>query len=163
MRLDKKTRFAVACGCAMFAMALFAGCSKQGSSAGMDTGGSAAVNAALIGQGGMPESGLIISPDGYILTNNHVVTGAQQVIVVISGKGCDARVVGTDALTDIAVVKVTPPAGTSLPVAQFGNSDVVQVGDWAIAVGDPLDIGTTVTLGIISATRVGRWSTTQAR
>ena len=145
----------------------------------MDTGGSAAVNAALIGQGDMsgdggnfaravaakvePDvvtvhtlaairqtmtledqmfgrgsatairrdagSGLIISPDGYILTNNHVVAGAQQVIVVISGKGCDARVVGTDALTDIAVVKVTPPAGTTLPVAQFGNSDAAQVGD----------------------------------
>lgn len=99
-------------------------------------------------------SGVIISPDGYILTNNHVVAGAQRVTVEVGGTGYDARVVGTDALSDIAVVKITPPAGTSLPVAQLGDSDAVQVGDWAIAIGDPLDIGTTVTLGIVSA--IGR-------
>ncbi len=96
-------------------------------------------------------SGVIISPDGYILTNNHVVAGADQMTVQIGDKGYDARVIGADPLTDIAVVKATVPAGTTLPVAQLGDSDTVQVGDWAIAVGDPLDIGTTVTLGIISA------------
>ena len=96
-------------------------------------------------------SGVIISPDGYILTNNHVVAGAQRVNVQVGDTGYDARVVGTDALTDIAVVKVTLPVGTTLPVADLGDSDTVQVGDWAIAVGDPLDIGATVTFGIISA------------
>lgn len=96
-------------------------------------------------------SGVVISPDGYILTNNHVVTGAQRVTVLVGDTGYEAHVVGADALTDIAVVKVTPPAGTSLPVANLGDSDTVHVGDWAVAVGDPLDIGTTVTFGIISA------------
>ncbi len=96
-------------------------------------------------------SGVLISQDGYILTNNHVVAGAQQVTVMVGGTGYQARVVGADALTDIAVVKITPPTGTTLPVAQLGDSDTVQVGDWAVAVGDPLDIGSTVTFGIISA------------
>ncbi|MDQ2687377.1 MAG: trypsin-like peptidase domain-containing protein [Armatimonadota bacterium] len=111
----------------------------------------------MMGRGGMTGvrkgagSGVIISPDGYILTNNHVVTGAQRVTVEVGGTGYDARVVGTDLLSDIAVVKISPPGGASLPVAQLGDSDAVQVGDWAVAIGDPLDIGTTVTLGIISA------------
>ncbi len=96
-------------------------------------------------------SGVLISPDGYLITNNHVVAGAQQVTVMVGDTGYQARVVGTDALTDIAVVKITPPAGKTFPVAQLGDSDAVQVGDWAVAVGDPLDIGSTVTLGIISA------------
>ena len=96
-------------------------------------------------------SGVIISPDGYILTNNHVIAGAQRVTVLVGSTGYEARVIGADTLTDIAVVKVTPPSGTTLPVAQLGDSDRVQVGDWAIAVGDPLDIGATVTFGIISA------------
>ena len=96
-------------------------------------------------------SGVIISADGYILTNNHVVAGAQQVTVEVNGTGYDARVVGADALSDIAVVKVTVPAGMTLSVAEIGDSDAVRVGDWAIAVGNPLDIGATVTLGIVSA------------
>lgn len=96
-------------------------------------------------------SGVLISPDGYIITNNHVVAGAQQVTVMVGDTGYQARVVGADMLTDIAVVKITPPAGKTFPVAQLGDSDTVQVGDWAVAVGDPLDIGSTVTLGIISA------------
>ena len=96
-------------------------------------------------------SGVLISPDGYIITNNHVVAGAQQVTVLVGDTGYQARVVGADALTDIAVVKITPPSGTTFPVAQLGDSDSVQVGDWAVAVGDPLDIGATVTFGIISA------------
>lgn len=96
-------------------------------------------------------SGIIISPDGYIITNNHVVAGAERVTIEVQGTGYDARVIGTDALSDIAVVKISPPEGTSLPVAELGNSDEVQVGDWAIAVGNPLDIGATVTLGIVSA------------
>jgi S1-C subfamily serine protease len=96
-------------------------------------------------------SGVIISADGYVLTNNHVVEGAQSVTVEVGGTGYDARVVGTDPLSDIAVVKITPPAGITLPVAELGDSDAVHVGDWAIAIGNPLDIGATVTLGIVSA------------
>lgn len=96
-------------------------------------------------------SGIIISPDGYIITNNHVIAGAQRVTIEVQGTGYDARVIGADALSDIAVVKISPPKGTSLPVAELGDSDEVQVGDWAIAIGNPLDIGATVTLGIVSA------------
>jgi len=98
-------------------------------------------------------SGVIISPDGYILTNNHVVVNTQKLTVKVGGdkgKSYDAHLVGTDPITDIAVVKIDT-AGVKLPVAQLGNSDDVRIGDWAIAVGNPLDVGTTVTLGIISA------------
>jgi S1-C subfamily serine protease len=95
-------------------------------------------------------SGVIISHDGYILTNNHVVANTDQVTVKVSGKGYTAKVIGADPVSDIAVVKIDPK-GVSLPVAQLGNSDDVRIGDWAIAVGNPLDIGTTVTLGIVSA------------
>jgi len=95
-------------------------------------------------------SGVIISPDGYILTNNHVVENTQTVTVNVGDKGYDAKVIGADPVTDIAVVKINTK-GVKLPVAQLGNSDDLRIGDWAIAVGNPLDIGTTVTLGIISA------------
>ncbi len=97
-------------------------------------------------------SGIIISPDGYILTNNHVVADTSKLTVNVGdkGKAYDAHVVGTDPITDIAVVKIDT-AGVKLPVAQLGNSDNIRIGDWAIAVGNPLDVGTTVTLGIISA------------
>jgi serine protease Do len=101
-------------------------------------------------------SGIIISPDGYILTNNHVVADTSKLTVNVGdskggvGKAYTARVVGADPVTDIAVVKIDT-GGVKLPVAQLGNSDDVRIGDWAIAVGNPLDVGTTVTLGIISA------------
>ncbi len=101
-------------------------------------------------------SGIIISPDGYILTNNHVVADTSKLTVNVGdskggvGKAYSAHVVGTDPVTDIAVVKIDTD-GVKLPVAQLGNSDDVRIGDWAIAVGNPLDVGTTVTLGIISA------------
>lgn len=101
-------------------------------------------------------SGIIISADGYILTNNHVVDNTSKLTVNIGdksggqGKAYSAHVVGTDPVTDIAVVKIDTN-GVKLPVAQLGNSDDVRIGDWAIAVGNPLDVGTTVTLGIISA------------
>ena len=98
-------------------------------------------------------SGVIISPDGYILTNNHVVVNTQKLTVKVGGdkgKSYDATLVGADPVTDIAVVKIDT-AGVKLPVAQLGNSDDLRIGDWAIAVGNPLDVGTTVTLGIISA------------
>ena len=101
-------------------------------------------------------SGIIISADGYILTNNHVVADTSKLTVNVGdksggmGKAYDAHVVGADPVTDIAVVKIDT-AGVKLPVAQLGNSDDVRIGDWAIAVGNPLNVGTTVTLGIISA------------
>jgi len=98
-------------------------------------------------------SGVIISADGYILTNNHVVVNTQKLTVKVGGdkgKSYDARLIGTDPITDIAVVKIDTN-GVRLPVAQLGNSDDIRIGDWAIAVGNPLDVGTTVTLGIISA------------
>ena len=124
--------------------------------------------------GGQPQtpqgagSGIIISADGYILTNNHVVANTSKLTVNVSdktsstGKAYDAHVVGADPITDIAVVKIDT-AGVRLPVAQLGNSDDVRIGDWAIAVGNPLDVGTTVTLGIISAlNRTGQSAEGQA-
>ena len=96
-------------------------------------------------------SGVIISPDGYVLTNNHVVADTSKVTVNVGDKGYDARVIGTDPMTDIAVVKINT-GGAKLTPASLGNSDDLRVGDWAIAVGNPLDVGTTVTLGIVSAT-----------
>ena len=97
-------------------------------------------------------SGVIISSDGYIITNDHVVKDTAKLTINVgnNGKAYTAHVVGTDPITDIAVVKIDT-AGVKLPVAQLGNSDDVRIGDWAIAVGNPLDVGTTVTLGIISA------------
>jgi serine protease Do len=95
-------------------------------------------------------SGVIISPDGYVITNNHVVAHTTKITVTVNGKGYDAHLVGTDPVTDIAVVKINT-GGVRLTPATLGNSNNVQVGDWAVAVGNPLDIGTTVTLGIISA------------
>lgn len=95
-------------------------------------------------------SGIIISKDGYILTNNHVVADTEQVTVNVKGKGYSAKVIGTDPMTDIAVCKIDTK-GADLPVAELGDSDALRIGDWAIAVGNPLNVGTTVTLGIISA------------
>ncbi len=97
-------------------------------------------------------SGVIISPDGYIMTNDHVVADAATVKVSIGddqSREYTARVVGTDPISDIAVIKINP--GTPLTPASLGDSDDVRVGDWALAVGNPLDVGETVTLGIISA------------
>lgn len=102
-----------------------------------------------IGQG----SGFIIDTTGVILTNAHVVKGADKVTVTLNdGRKYDGEVKGTDELTDLAVVKINS-RGAQLPVAPLGNSDQVQVGDWAIAVGNPLGFDNTVTLGIISTLR----------
>ncbi len=95
-------------------------------------------------------SGVIVSPNGYILTNNHVVDHATTVTVIMNDKReYKARVVGTDPKTDIAVLKVD--AGSLEPVT-IGDSDKVQVGDYALAVGNPFGVGKTVTMGIVSAT-----------
>jgi Do/DeqQ family serine protease len=98
-------------------------------------------------------SGVIISPDGYIVTNNHVVDGATEVTVSMSDKReMKARVIGTDAKTDVALIKVD---GANLPYAHLGNSSSVEVGDIALAMGNPFGLGQTVTMGIISATGRG--------
>src|SRR5271157_213831 len=95
-------------------------------------------------------SGVIVSPDGYIVTNNHVVDGAKQVTVTLpDGRELQARVVGRDPQTDIAVVKVS--AG-DLPAITFTASRKVEVGDRVLAIGNPFGIGETVTTGIVSAT-----------
>jgi S1-C subfamily serine protease len=95
-------------------------------------------------------SGFITQKDGIILTNAHVVSGADRVTVTLKdGREFVAVVKGTDEVTDLAVVKIENPAG-DLPIAPLGNSAQVQVGDWAIAVGNPIGLNNTVTLGIIS-------------
>jgi len=94
-------------------------------------------------------SGVIVSPEGYILTNNHVVEGATEVKVTLGDKReFKARTIGTDAKTDIAVLKIE---ATGLPVITIGDSAKVQVGDSALAMGNPFGVGQTVTQGIISA------------
>ncbi|HWQ91473.1 MAG TPA: DegQ family serine endoprotease, partial [Clostridia bacterium] len=98
-------------------------------------------------------SGVIVTKDGYILTNNHVVDGADEVRVGLQdGRELTARVVGRDPKTDIAVIKVE---GESLPTVPMADSDQVEVGDVVLAVGNPFGIGQTVTTGIVSATRRG--------
>jgi serine protease Do len=94
-------------------------------------------------------SGVIVSPEGYILTNNHVVDGATDVRVTLSDKReFEARIVGTDPKTDIAVLKIE---GSNLKPITLGDSSKVEVGDTALAIGDPFGVGQTVTRGIISA------------
>lgn len=100
----------------------------------------------VTGQG----SGFIIDNQGIVLTNAHVVSGADKVTVRLKdGRNFEGTVRGTDSITDLAVVKINPQ-GQSLPVASLGDSDSVKVGDWAIAVGNPVGLDNTVTLGIIS-------------
>ncbi|MDM7460684.1 MAG: trypsin-like peptidase domain-containing protein [bacterium] len=98
-------------------------------------------------------SGVIISADGYVVTNNHVVRIQRQVardifVTLQDGRRFRATVLGTDAQNDIALLKIN---GKNLPVAQLGDSDKLQVGDWVVAVGNPFGLGTTVTAGIVSA------------
>jgi serine protease Do len=96
-------------------------------------------------------SGFIIDQRGTILTNNHVVAGADEVQVVTSdGRVMPAKVVGSDPGTDVAVVRLTRPPG-GLKVARLGDSDKLRVGDYVLAIGNPLGLGQTVTMGIVSA------------
>lgn len=100
----------------------------------------------VFGQG----SGFIISPDGLVVTNNHVVAGANEVTVTLQdGDQLDATVIGSDTRTDLAVLRIQ--SDRRLPYVQFGDSDRLRVGDWVIAVGNPFGLGGTVTAGIISA------------
>ncbi len=104
-------------------------------------------------------SGFLISPDGFIVTNNHVISGrdGQRLVDTITVTLSDrrefqARVVGRDPLSDLAVLKID---GRNLPYVQFGNSQGTRVGDWAIAIGNPFGLGGTVTAGIVSALHRG--------
>ncbi|MCA3437985.1 MAG: DegQ family serine endoprotease [Rhodobacter sp.] len=95
-------------------------------------------------------SGFVISEDGYIVTNNHVIEGADEIKVEFySGETLDAKLVGTDPKTDIALLKVE--SDEPLPFVQFGDSDLMRVGDWVMAMGNPLGQGFSVSAGIVSA------------
>jgi len=94
-------------------------------------------------------SGVIIRNDGYIVTNNHVIENASKISVTLNNKKTfDAKLVGTDPSTDIAVLKIE---SGNLPSVEFGNSDEVRVGEWVLAVGNPFNLTSTVTAGIVSA------------
>lgn len=97
-------------------------------------------------------SGFIFDADGYILTNEHVVHNADQIkVTLLDGSKYDAKYVGGDEELDIAVIKIDPD-GQQLPVLEIGDSDSLKIGEWAIAIGNPLGFQHTVTLGVISAT-----------
>jgi serine protease Do len=97
-------------------------------------------------------SGFIIDAQGHIMTNHHVVARASRILVrLVDGREYDARLVGSDANTDVAILEVEPRRGESLPVASLGSSDETRIGDWVIALGNPLGLDFTVTAGIVSA------------
>jgi Do/DeqQ family serine protease len=106
-------------------------------------------------------SGFLISADGYLLTNEHVIDGAQTIKVTIMGKSqpVDAKVVGSDKDLDLAVLKIND--GGNLPYLKLGDSDKIRLGDWAIAIGNPYGLDHTVTVGVISAK--GRSMTIEGR
>jgi serine protease Do len=93
-------------------------------------------------------SGVVISPEGYIVTNNHVVQDAQEVTVNLNQKSYTAKIIGTDPSTDLAVLKIE---AQGLAYSEFGNSDELRLGEWVLAVGNPLNLQSTVTAGIVSA------------
>ena len=94
-------------------------------------------------------SGVIVSPDGYLLTNNHVVEHASEIEVTLNdGRQAQARLIGTDAETDLALLKIKLD---HLPVIQWGNAETLEVGDVVLAIGNPFNVGQTVTSGIVSA------------
>ncbi len=94
-------------------------------------------------------SGVIISADGYIVTNNHVISGADKILVTLNDRReYEAELVGADASTDVALLKIKE---TGLTFLNYGNSDAVRIGEWVLAVGNPFNLNSTVTAGIISA------------
>ena len=109
--------------------------------------------------GGGQGSGVIVSPDGYVLTNNHVIDGAREVTVTLPDKReFQGTIVGTDPKTDLAVVKID---GKNLPTVPWGDASKLQVGEYVLAVGNPFGLNSTVTLGIVSALGRGRMGITQ--
>jgi len=110
-------------------------------------------------RGGGQGSGVIVSTDGYILTNNHVIDGAQEVTVTLPDKReFTGKIVGADPKTDLAVVKID---GQNLPTVAWGDASNLQVGEYVLAVGNPFGLNSTVTLGIVSALGRGRMGITQ--
>ena len=100
-------------------------------------------------------SGVIVDPKGYILTNYHVVAGADKITIrLFDGRELKGTVQGTDPKTDLAVVQVE---AKDLPVATLGDSDKIEVGEWAIAIGSPFGLEETVTVGVISAKAAPDW------
>lgn len=94
-------------------------------------------------------SGVLISSDGYIVTNNHVVEGSSKLLVILNdGRELNAEIIGADPNTDLALLKIKE---INLSFAKFGNSDEVKLGDWVLAVGNPFNLTSTVTAGIVSA------------
>lgn len=94
-------------------------------------------------------SGFIVSQDGYVVTNNHVIQGAQKITVkLVDGRSFDAKIIGTDPFSDIALLKID---AKDLPTLTLGNSDLIKVGEWVIAIGNPFGLSHTVTVGVISA------------
>ena len=97
-------------------------------------------------------TGFILSEDGYICTNHHVISGVDKIIVSINDKNYEAKIIGSDERTDIGLLKIEPES--KLAPVYFGDSDEVEVGDWAIAIGNPFGFDKTFTIGVISA--IGR-------
>jgi len=111
------------------------------------------------GHGGGQGSGVIVSSDGYILTNNHVIDRAQEVMITLPDKReFTGKIVGADPKTDLAVVKID---GQNLPTVAWGDASKLQVGEYVLAVGNPFGLDSTVTLGIVSALGRGRMGITQ--
>ena len=103
-------------------------------------------------------TGFVISKDGLILTNNHVVDGATDIFVAFGENESDleefkAKLVGRDQLTDSALIQLDEKPSTPLVEAKFGDSSQMQAGDWVMAIGNPFGLGHTVTVGVISATK----------
>ncbi|UYN94306.1 MAG: DegQ family serine endoprotease [Enhydrobacter sp.] len=97
-------------------------------------------------------SGFIIDGDGYIITNNHVIQGAEDITVILrDDTQLKAKLIGSDSRIDVALLKVEPPGKKPLPAVKFGDSDKIRIGDWVIAIGNPFGLGHSVTAGIISA------------
>ncbi len=94
-------------------------------------------------------SGFIIKKNGIVITNNHVIANAEDIIVRVNNKEYEAKVIGEDPYSDIAVLKIE--TSDSFKIVEFGNSDKARVGDWVVAIGNPFGLGGTVTSGIISA------------
>jgi len=109
--------------------------------------------------GGGMGSGVIVSPDGYLITNNHVVEGANELTVTLPDKReFKGKIIGTDPKTDLAVVKID---ASGLPFVRWGESSKLQVGEYVLAIGNPFGLNSTVTLGIVSALGRGRMGITQ--
>ena len=92
---------------------------------------------------------MIISADGYVVTNNHVVDGLRNCVKLNDGRSFDAKLIGKDSATDLALLKIEASKG--LLTLAFGSSDALRLGEWVLAIGSPFDLQSTITAGIVSA------------